>query len=145
MLRTTLAFLLLAGVASAQDSPLVALAKRTHRTASKTPVITNESLATLKGRVSFAAGQTQSAPAPAYVPASSAPGPQARTTSAAPAVPVDYSLPSSARNIEPQVSARTTMPESSAHTIEPTSGARTIEPQSTARTIEPQVVVRNPQ
>src|SRR3954447_11397262 len=102
MFRTLLAFLLFAGVASAQDSPLVALAKHSNRTASKRPVITNDTLATLKGRISFAAGETPSGPVPVYVPAPATPPAHAATSSLAPAVTAtDYSLPSTARNIAP--------------------------------------------
>src|SRR3954468_6024269 len=129
MFRTLLAFLLLAGVASAQDSPLVALAKHSNRNASKRPVITNDTLVTLKGRISFTAGETPSGPIPVYVPAPPTPPAQAPTSLPAPAViPADYSLPSTARNIAPQTSASTTAPQSTARTIEPSSGARNVEP-----------------
>src|SRR3954454_21411078 len=111
MFRTLLAFLLFAGVASAQDSPLVALAKHSNRNASKRPVITNDTLATLKGRISFTAGETPSGPVPTYVPAPPTPAAQAPTNSPAPAViPAYYSLPSSARNIAPQTSASNDSP-----------------------------------
>src|SRR5436853_5077915 len=128
MFRTLLAFLLFAGIASAQDSPLVALAKHSNRSTSKRPVITNDTLATLKGRISFTAGETPSGPVPTYVPAPPTPAPHAApTTSPAPAVTAeDYSLPSTARNIAPQTSASTTAPQSTARTIEPVSGARNV-------------------
>lgn len=156
MLRTTLALLLFAAVASAQDSPLVALAKRSNRAASKTVVITNETLATSKGRVSTSESETQvaqttSAPAPATSPAPAA-APQAaakpatRPASAASAVvppPAEYSLPSTARNIEPQSTVRNVDPQSTVRNVDPQSTVKNIDPQSTARTIDPQTTARN--
>src|SRR3954470_17286907 len=139
MFRTILAVLLLATVASAEDSPLVALAKRSNRSASKLPVITNESVASSKGRISFTAGETPSVqasaghvPAPAsstVAPTTPAP-PAARAytpTTASAATSADYNLPSTARNIEPQSSATKTEPQSTARTIEPSSAARSAE------------------
>jgi hypothetical protein len=158
MFRTALALLLLAAVASAEDSPLVALAKRSNRSASKTPVITNETLASSKGRISFTAGNTQSGQAtsaenPAAVtpnvvpPVSSQAGRSATRVyppaTAAAAPTTEYVLPSTARNAEPQSSVRNVEPQSSVRNIEPQSTVRNAEPQSTARNVEPQSTVRN--
>jgi len=161
MLRTALALLLLATVASAEDSPLVALAKRSNRAASKTVVITNETVTASKGRISDPAGDTQpaqttSAPATPRAAATPAPArtptPQA-TPAAAPAYPAkktgavaaspEYALPTTARNIEPQSTVRNVDPQSTARNVDPQSTVKNVDPQSTARTIEPQVTVRN--
>ena len=154
MFRIVLAVLFLAAVASAEDSPLVALTKHSNRTASKTPVITNETVASSKGRISFTAGEApsvQAAPshvaAPAVLttaPTTTAP-PAARAYTPVTAPAADYNPPTTVRNIEPQSSATRTEPQSTARTIEPSSGARSVEPQSTARTIESQAVAKPPQ
>ncbi len=174
MLRIALVVLLAAGVASAsaQDSPLVALAKRTNRKASKTPVITNETVAASKGRLSTAAGDTTASTSTqtAVVAGTVSPAPmapqakakaeaqaQAQAQAATPEVPA-YRTPtnpaSTVRNIEPQSSARNTDPQITARTIDPSaapvnanpqSTARTIAPESTARTIQPQQTTSKPQ
>jgi len=157
MLRTTLALLLFAGAALAQDSPLVALAKRSNRAASKTVVITNETIAASKGRISSADGDTQNsqttaAPAPARPTAARTASPQAPATPAAKpaaktaavvAPAAEYSLPSTARNIEPQSTVRNVDPQSTVRNVDPQSTVKNVDPQSTARTIEPQTTVRN--
>src|SRR6266576_1102851 len=140
MFRTALALLLLAAVASAEDSPLVALAKRSNRSASKRPVITNETVAASKGRISFTAGNTQSGQAtsaeipaaatPTVVPPVPAQAGRSATrvyppASAAAAPTQEYALPTTARNVEPQSSVRN---------VEPSSSVRNIDPQSTVRT-----------
>ncbi len=172
MLRIALVVMLVAGVASAsaQDSPLVALAKRTNRKASKTPVITNETVAASKGRLSTAAGDTTAStstqtavvagtvsPAPMAPQAKAKAEAQAQAQAATPEVPA-YRTPtnpaSTVRNIEPQSSARNTDPQITARTIDPSaapenanpqSTARTIAPESTARTIQPQQTTSKPQ
>ena len=132
-------------VSAAEDSPLVALAKRTNRKAGKTPVITNATLGastTGKGRVSMPEGEALPLPS---VPASAAPkaaapaaAPAPRAAAAAPAAPATPAYPSStARIIEPQSSIRSIVP----------SAAAGMAPQSTARNVEPQAVapVKPPQ
>lgn len=148
MLRTTLALLLVAGIASAEDSPLVAAAKRSNRQASKTPVITNSTLAKSRGRLSTASEQLPPLPSPTVAPGTkpAAPAPardETRTTQTQqPATPA-----STARMIEPSSSARSTAPTSSARSVEPTSGVRNTDPSSTARTVQPQSTAKtvNPQ
>jgi hypothetical protein len=152
MFRTALALLLLATVAAADDSPLVALAKRSKRTASKTPVITNETLEASKGRISYAADASStpstSAPVPAAakstaVPADSQPRKQAPAAGPAATAATEYSLPSTARNIEPQSTVTLTTPQSTVHNVDPQSTARAADPQSTARNVDPQSTARN--
>lgn len=158
-MRTIVVGLLLAtAVVSAEDSPLVALAKRSNRTVSKTRVITNDTVGGgSRGRVSMSTGEavplprTGAAPAPAAAPAT----PQAPPTPQAPATPQATTPPaaspygtSTVRNVEPQSSARVIAPASSGRTIAPASTSRTIDatnagridPQSTARNIQPQAV-----
>ncbi|HWW62138.1 MAG TPA: hypothetical protein VN181_12280 [Thermoanaerobaculia bacterium] len=139
------AILLVAGVASAEDSPLVALAKRTNRKGSKTPVITHETLANSVGRVSTAAETTTSSSAPFTVPPvvmPAAPAPPKRELTAAstePAPETGYPA-STARNVEAQSSARTIDPSSGAGRIEAQSTVRTIQPESSAQNIPAQAV-----
>jgi hypothetical protein len=160
MLRTFIALCLVAGFASAEDSPLVALAKRTNasRKPSKRTVITNETLAggrsvltTAGGQAAGSATTTDPSPYALYLataprlpvrPASEA-TPDTMSTDSRPLYPA-----TTARTIEPTITAVTIEPESTIRTIEPTSGAQNIEPQvtarsipteSTANTIEPQV------
>lgn len=143
------AFLLVTVSAAAEDSPLVALAKRTNRQASKRPVITNETLAKSSNKVSFASGD--SLPAPALPKAPSTPTSQQTANS-----PVAQNAPkdlagqagnyptSTARTIDPQSSARTIDPQSTAGTIQPTSDTvRQINPTSTAANIQPQSTAQN--
>ncbi|HEX2123617.1 MAG TPA: hypothetical protein VHL59_18450 [Thermoanaerobaculia bacterium] len=162
MLRTALVVLLVAGVASAEDSPLVALAKRTNRKASKTPVITNETVAASKGRLSMAAGDTTASTGTQETSAAVVAGPvsparlapQAKADAqpqapapAAAAVVDPYRTPtnpaSTVRNIEPQSSARNTDPQVTARTIDPSAAPVNANPQSTARTIAPESTARN--
>jgi hypothetical protein len=147
-MRTLMLGLLLttAMVSAAEDSPLVALAKRTNRKAAKTPVITNATLAgsTIgKGRVSMPAGEALPLP---RVPSAAAPqaaatpaaAPAPRAAAAAPVATTTPAYPSStARIIEPQSSIRSIVP----------SAAAGMAPQSTARNVETQAVapVKPPQ
>ena len=162
MIRTALALTLVAAFASAEDSPLVALAKRTNRKVSKTPVITNETLAQSKGR--FSASTAEPAPLPRAVTTASsianaqpAAQPQTAAASSVPATPAPRPIQpavapaygtSTVRNIDPATSARNIEPQSTARTITPSapptvtpqSSARNVQPSSTARNIQPQVV-----
>jgi hypothetical protein len=155
MLRTIVALCLATAFvsASAEDSPMVALAKRTNRKASKAPVITNETLANSKGRMSMSSGETVPPPAIALTPS---PTVQAATKPAAQTIPAASFQPatrpadpnSTVRNIEPQSSARYITPQSTARTtqaptapnITPQSSNTNITPASTARNITPQAV-----
>jgi len=155
MRKLTLAILLLAGVSVlADDSDLVALAKRTHRATSKTPVITNDTLAASKGRISISSGPASApAPAPAAMPAvsttTSAPAPQhAAGVAVAPnrvSAPIDnVSMPAEVAPTAPQTSSVHYSPaEGTARSVTPESTARNIEPTSTARNIQPESTVRN--
>src|SRR5687767_10909702 len=107
MLRITIVLLLVAGVASAEDSPLVALAKRTNRKASKTPVITNQTVG--RGRIAIPTGGAPPTPAAAATPAAPAtPAPVAPALpqwlleSPRPAAPAVPEVASSARAVAPQ-------------------------------------------
>jgi hypothetical protein len=159
MVRTIIALSLVAGFAYAEDSPLVALAKRTNasRKPSKRMVITNETLTGSRTQLTTAGGQqttpaTTTDPLVAWLNSPSALPAAVRTPSeAAPeSLPAtDSAYPATtARTIEPSITAVTIVPESTIRTIEPSSGAQSIEPESTARsiptestanTIEPQV------
>lgn len=149
MLRITILVVLAAASVSAQDSPLVALAKRTNRAASKTPVITNETLARSRGRLSTPAGETATASnaQPAFVPSAAPSQPVAPRTPQAPvtepATPPGYPAASTVRNVEPQSSAQFVNPQSTARTIVPASGATHVNPQSTAQTVQPASTARN--
>jgi hypothetical protein len=169
MRRPSLAALLIVGIASANllsadDSSLVALAKRTNRKTSKTPVITNDTVRTSKGRISQSAGeptsassQPSAAPAPAAAPAMTA-----ATASTAKPQPTKASAPANSqataaaattssknpasttvRYVEPQSTARTSVPESTARSSEPTSGVKSVEPTITARTVTPESTAKN--
>jgi len=156
MRKLTLAILLLASVSAlADDSDLVALAKRTHRATSKTPVITNDTLAASKGRISISSG-TASTPAatPAVMPAVSTSTPAAKpvaqqaSVAVAPnrvSAPIDnVTVPAAVASTEPQSSSvHYTPAESTARIMTPESSARDIQPQSTARNIQPESTVRN--
>jgi hypothetical protein len=153
MLKTGLALLLVAGVASAADSPLVALAKRTNRKAPKTAVITNDNLATGNGRVST--GSQPSGTAPTATPAaqatqaapatSPAPAPTGARIAGAPA-PVEtpttsvrnVEAQSTARNVEPTVTSRSVDAPTTAKYVTPLATAKSNEPPSTVRNIDPQ-------
>ena len=147
MRKLALAVLLLASVSVlADDSALVAMAKRTHRAASKTPVITNDTLAASKGRISVASG-TASAPAPSsYTPPSTS-APQHAGVAVAPnkLAPTydNFTVPQAVAGTAPQSSVRNTPVESTARSEAPSSSARTIQPESTARNIDPESTVRN--
>lgn len=158
MRNLTLAILLLASVSVlADDSDLVALAKRTHRATSKTPVITNDTLAASKGRISISSGTASPpAPAPAAMPAvstTSAPAPKpvaqhAAGVAVAPnrvSAPIDnVTLPAEVAPTAPQTSSVHYSPaEGTARSVTPESTARNIEPTSTARNIQPESTVRN--
>ena len=149
MLRITIALLLVAGVASAEDSPLVALAKRTNRKASKTPVITNQNVG--RGRVAIPTGDAPPAvtPAPATTPTAAAPAAPALPAwlleSPRPAAPPVPELSSTARSVAPQSSAQTTMATTSARNVAPTSGAVNYAPQSTAGSVAPASTAQNVQ
>jgi hypothetical protein len=142
----------LVSATSAEDSPLVALAKRTNRKATpKAPVITNEMVSKSKGRLSMAGGDgttaTNSAPT---LPPAAAPAPATTTTPPPVGVPVVRvtsapapAYPSSARNIDPQSTVQFRDAQASARTIDPTSGAGRIDPQSTAGTIQPATTAQN--
>jgi hypothetical protein len=170
MVKAIVGLLLVAAVASAEDSPLVALAKRANRKASKTPVITNDTVARSRGRFSLPAGQeTATAADVSSASAGSAASPAAPPPPAAMPAPVVTPKPaaaptqgvtpgtlgtgayaeSTARNIQPaQSTVRNIEPQSSARNVTPASSARsipaptppTVVPQSTARNIQPQVV-----
>lgn len=128
--------------AVAQDSPLVALAKRTNRKASKSKVITNETLVTAssRGRVSVATGDTSAPPPP---PAEVTPaGQRSYVVSSTPAAPREIAPEptypaASVRNIDPASSARSVAPASTARSVDASNGVRYIDPQSTSRTIQP--------
>jgi hypothetical protein len=111
--------LLAATLVSAEDSPLVALAKRANRAKSKTTVITNETVLQSKGRFSQAPGaaMTTVAPLPS-TPAAAAPTPPASPAARAPR-------------------ESTTQPGEIGSGAYGASSARMIEPQSTARNITP--------
>ena len=145
MLPRLLLLVALAGVVSAADSPLVALSKRTNRKASKTPVITNHTLAS-RARLAIATTETTEA-APATETA--APTPPPATTPSAPTgakVTVAGAGPgyssTTVRNIAPSSSAQTVAPQSTGRALEPASGARTVAPQATAPTVQPQSTAR---
>ena len=146
MLRLMLVVLLLTSFASAADSPLVALANRTNRKASKTRVITNETLAASKGRISVASGEAAGPSAGRRLPPAPAPpprvAPQQAQTAAPSATTTPAYAPTTARNIEPSSSAQSITPQSTAGTIQPSSGARRIDPQNTSRTIQPASTAR---
>jgi len=145
-----------AAMASAEDSPLVALAKRTNRKAAKAPVITNETLARGKGRVSLPEGEPAPLPSIATTSASAVATAAATTPQpvqqperprvappAAPVTPAQNAPASTVRNIEPQSSARFITPAASTvRTVQP-SAAAPVNPQSTAGRIDPQSTVRN--
>ncbi|HYH07740.1 MAG TPA: hypothetical protein VEK11_11855 [Thermoanaerobaculia bacterium] len=155
MRKIVLGLLLVTTVASAEDSPLVAAAKRTNRKAPKSRVITNDTLARSGGgRMAVASGEAKPLP---VVPPSTTPAPAPQSTSRpspttvpAPAPAMGDGTPyTSARNIDPQASARTIAPTSSitvapppssAGRIDPSSSGRNIDPSSSARNIEPQAV-----
>jgi hypothetical protein len=161
MRKILVVLLVVAGSVSAQDSPLVALAKRTNRKASKTPVITNATVAASQGRMSMAAGEAAAAQSQTATPAAAATEAAAATPAAVPPAPaVQYVAPktitraapvvtsympqpaSTARNIEVQSTAVTIAPVSTVQNIEPASSARTVEPPSSARNVEPASTVR---
>ncbi|HET7437392.1 MAG TPA: hypothetical protein VFN10_21990 [Thermoanaerobaculia bacterium] len=152
---TTAVLLLTATVVAADDSPLVALAKRSHRNAPASAiVITNETLAKSGGRLSVASGEARPInlpPAADVAPAANATPankPAAAAAPVAPAVDLDNYPVSSARKIEPQITARTIDAQSTARTIDPVVApiapppmtVQVYEPQGSARVIEPQVV-----
>ena len=157
MLRAIIPLCLVAAFASAEDSPLVALAKRTNHKASKRPVITNETVAASRGWISIAFGETTASSMTPAVASSPSPIPPPSPTVAAPANLASPTIPSAAatqtssypsstvRNIEPASSVTTVAPESTTRTTEPSSGAGRIDIQSTARTIEPDSTVHNSQ
>lgn len=119
----------------------MALAKRTNRKASKTPVITNETVAASKGRLSIAS--ENSAPLPKFepsatpAPAAKKPAATAASTSATPPSP-----PSTARNLEAQVTNRNMGAQSTAGVIKPTVGARNLDAQSTGRSYQGESTAR---
>ena len=151
MRKLTLAILLLASVSVfADDSDLVALARRTHRAASKTPVITNDTLAASKGRISISSGSASTptvTPAPAsYTPASTPAAPHASVAVAPNKLAPTYdnvTVPNAVATTAPQSSVRYTPAESTARSETPASTAHNIQPDSTARNIEPESTVRN--
>lgn len=119
------ATLAVANDAVADDSVLVALAKRTNRQASKTPVITNETLATSTGRISVASGDAKATPsAPSTTTATGA----KVSVIAVPANPTG----GTARNIPAQSTATNEAPRSSAANAQPQSTARAADASSTA-------------
>jgi len=147
MLRTMIVLLLVAATVSAEDSPLVALAKRTNRKASKTPVITNETVARSKGRLSMAGGETPRTqptlmPASTATPESSSAASPSYAQGTAAAATVSSYPSSTVRNVEPQSSARTVASQSTARTVEPSSLAGRIEPQSSAQTVRPEITAQ---
>lgn len=73
--------LLFATTLAAEDSPLVALAKRTNRTKPKSKVITNETLSKSGGHIATTDAQ---APLPAPLPATATTAQQPKTPAAAP-------------------------------------------------------------
>lgn len=150
MLRMTAVVVLgSAVVLTAADSPLVALAKRTNRSASKTPVITNATLAQHSGRISIATDvENASKQAPKLPPATprQEPARTAVSPAAAPRPTITMATPvnpsTTVRNIEPQSTAVTVTPQSTAGVIQGTSSVQSITPQSTAGTITPQSTAR---
>jgi hypothetical protein len=161
MLRIILVSLVFAGVVSAQDSPLVALAKKSNRKASKTPVITHQTLAN-RDRIAVPAAEpapaaeptpaTAAHPAVAPAPATAATPATAPAKPAAPAgarvavaaVPSNYSG-TTVRNIEPSSSAQVIAAQSTAATTPLTSGAGRFEPQATGRAVQPASTARSVQ
>ncbi len=133
-MRTIVFGMLLAATAmSAEDSPLVALAKRVNRAKSKTMVITNETVTHSKGRFSQASGDATPAPLP--TPAASSPAPAAPTPQAKP-----VALPAPQRTPLPGEVGSGAYGESTARIIEPQSSARNIEPGVRAQPMGPTVV-----
>ncbi|HUR79408.1 MAG TPA: hypothetical protein VM733_01485 [Thermoanaerobaculia bacterium] len=123
-MRTLVIGMLLAtAMVSAEDSPLVALAKRSNRAKSKIPVITNQSVAHSKGRFSQSSGDAVT-PVTVAAPSPAAPTPVAAAT------PV-------AAKPAPAVNPRITMPGEVGSGAYGASTARIIEPQSSARNIDP--------
>ena len=141
----TIAFGLLfaATMLSAEDSPLVALAKRANRAKSKSMVITNETVTHSKGRFSQASGDG------ATVTVATAPSPAAATPTAGatPAASRPAAAPSQRITLPGEVgsgaygasTARIIEPQSSARNIEPT-GARATAPVGTTQPMGPTVV-----
>ena len=78
MLKIAAVCLLVAGVAVAEDSPLVAAAKRTNRANPKAKVITNETVTQSKGRLSVASGTQK----PIVMPSPSAPSTERKPATA---------------------------------------------------------------
>lgn len=142
MRKLMILVLLAAATISAGDSPLVALAKRTNRKASKTPVITNDTVAKSKGRLSAAGGDatasTGAQPARTASPSYSQPEASTARKESTPASTAAPNYPSTTvRTIQPQSTAATLNPSSTARTIQASSGAGKIAAQSTAQTVRP--------
>ena len=154
MRKTVLGILLVAAaVATAQDSPLVAAAKKTNRKNSKTPVITNATVGKGNGRIAYASGEPKPLPS---VPATATTAPAApaakadntpRPSNQQPAPDPVAGYQTTVRNIEPQSTVRTSTPQAAparapqgAPTTMPTSAGRNIDPASSARNVAPSVV-----
>jgi hypothetical protein len=161
-MRLGIAVLVLAAftVSAQEDSPLVALAKRSNRKASKTPVITNATVSGSKGRVSFGGGEngqtTAALPAPtiaaatAAAPNAKAQPAKAAAASAKPAYPAATaqmpasSGPASSATFKPITSTATYVaPPSSARTMPATSAVPVAGAQNTVRTVQPTSSARN--
>lgn len=148
MLKSAAILLLLGTTLVAEDSPLVALAKRTKREGSKVPVITNDTLST-SGRISVAgssepqaapgdktktAATAQTAQAIAPVPATPVYTPSAPAT-AAPAAKEPNIPTTTARYVDPQSTATTIVPQSTLRTSDPTATLQYYTPPSTVNTM----------
>jgi hypothetical protein len=154
MRKTVLGILLVAAsVSFAQDSPLVAAAKKTNRKNPKTTVITNDTVGKGSGRVSYASGAPKPLP---VVPATTSTAPATpaqkadntpRPTNQPPATDPVSGYQTTVRNIEPQSTIRTTTPQATTArapqtvpTTMPNSAGRNIDPSSSARNVQPTVV-----
>ncbi len=160
MLRATLICLLLTFTATvvAEDSPLVALAKRTNRAKPKAKVITNETLTKDDGRFSTTATQPQiNVPPPSAAPTTASKSKPAPAPAAQPKpadsyatgqvrtdlrgmqwVPATASNPQTSQNIAPVSTQKPVAVESPYKPTEAPSSAKSITPDSTARVITPE-------
>lgn len=165
MYKILAAVALVTTAVAAADSPLVALAKRTNRAGSKSPVITNETLAKTRGTFSTAGGESAAAEPPkasaksastiarqpaVKVEGASAPAPDPAAAKTAPAAASAVLTPRSApamssvgMSVYPQTTVRNIEPQSTARTVTPASTAGTINPTSTASTSTPATSAQN--
>lgn len=134
LLATVLMVAVTSGMtAAAQHSPLVALAKRTNRKATKHLVITNETVAASRGRLAVSAGAPptglEARPDPSSPGATAQAG---KVTEPAPAQRVAVASRAVASPVAPDNSGRDRTPRTVA-TIPIPDTAPTLQPQSTAR------------